>query len=168
MVHDSIRGKCCDGFTYLGLLFAVALAGIALAATGQLWSTERQREREIELLAIGQAFQRAIGSYYEHSPGLVKRYPEKLGDLAKDNRFLTVQRHLRKIPRDPMTGESAWGLVIAPGGGIMGVHSLSNQKTIKQSNFLASNAAFDGAEKYSDWLFIYQCREERNGCPLPR
>ncbi|CAK0781592.1 hypothetical protein CCP3SC15_930023 [Gammaproteobacteria bacterium] len=105
------------GFTYLGLLFAVAMAGVALAATGVLWSTQRQREREQDLLFVGNQIRQAIRSYYEHSPGLVKRYPAKLDDLLRDNRFLTVQRHLRQRYMDPMTGAREWGLVMAPKGG---------------------------------------------------
>lgn len=46
-------GRQQKGFTYLGLLFVVALMGIALAATGSLWVVERQREREQELLFVG-------------------------------------------------------------------------------------------------------------------
>lgn len=36
------------GVSYLGLLFAVALAGIGLAGTGALWSLESRREKEKE------------------------------------------------------------------------------------------------------------------------
>lgn len=34
------------GFTYIWILFAVALAGIVLAAAGQLWQTEARRDKE--------------------------------------------------------------------------------------------------------------------------
>ena len=51
------------GFTYVGLLLAVALAGVALAAAGTLWSTVAQRDRELELLFVGDQYRRAIGSY---------------------------------------------------------------------------------------------------------
>lgn len=144
------------GFTYLGLLFAVALAGIVLAATGVLWSTERQRERERELLAVGDEFRRAIGSYYERSPGTVKRYPAKLEDLTKDNRFITVQRHLRQVYRDPVTGNADWGVIPAPEGGIMGVHSISTAEPIKQGNFPLRWSEFEGKRSYADWRFVYR------------
>jgi len=97
-----------NGFTYLGLLFAVAMAGVALAATGTLWSTQRQREREQELLFVGNQIRQAIGSYYQRSPGLVKHYPAKLDDLLKDNRFINVQRHLRQRYLDPLTDSPEW------------------------------------------------------------
>lgn len=144
------------GFTYLGLLFAIALAGVALAAIGVVWSIERQREREAELLFVGKQFRDAIASYYERSPGLVKRYPAKLEDLIKDNRFLTVQRHLRRIYPDPMMGTTEWQLVSAPEGGIMGVFSTSGAVPIKRSNFDNPFADFDGKGRYSEWRFIYR------------
>lgn len=143
------------GFTYLGLLFAVALSGVALAAMGVVWSTERQRQREQELLFIGQQFREAIASYYERSPGMVKRYPAKLDDLLKDSRFLTVRRHLRQIYPDPMTGLREWGLIAAPEGGIMGVHSLSTTASIKRAGFPAELADLEGKGSYAEWRFIY-------------
>ncbi|MDP3512497.1 MAG: type II secretion system protein [Sulfuritalea sp.] len=144
------------GFTYLGLLFAVALAGIVLATTGVVWSTERQREKERELLAIGEEFRRAIGSYYERSPGTVKRYPAKLEDLLKDNRFLGTRRHLRQVYRDPLTGNADWAPIPAPEGGIMGVHSLSTAEPIKQGNFPPRQVEFEGKQSYGEWRFVYR------------
>ncbi|HEX8990018.1 MAG TPA: type II secretion system protein, partial [Rhodocyclaceae bacterium] len=142
------------GFTYLGLLFAVALAGVALAATGVVWSVERQREREAELLFVGEQFRDAIASYYERSPGLVKRYPAKLEDLLKDDRFPNVQRHLRQIYADPVRGKREWGIVPAPEGGIMGVFSLATAKPIKQAGFAPQLAGLENKRRYADWQFV--------------
>ncbi len=144
------------GFTYLGLLFAVALAGVALAATGMLWSTERQREREKELLFIGGQFREAIASYYERSPGLVKRYPAKLDELLKDGRFLTMQRHLRRIYIDPMTGTRNWGMVPAPEGGVMGIFSTATAAPIKRAGFASEFSEFEGKNSYVEWRFVYR------------
>lgn len=144
------------GFTYLGLLFAVAVAGILLAATGMLWSTERQREKERELLAVGDEFRRAIGSYYERSSGTVRRYPANLDDLTKDNRFITTRRHLRQVYRDPVTGNVDWSLIAAPEGGIMGVHSISTAEPIKQGGFPVRFAEFEGKRSYAEWRFVYR------------
>lgn len=155
-----------QGFTYLALLFAVALSGIALAAIGVVWSTERQREKEKELLAIGDEIRRAIGAYYEGAPGSVKRYPAKLEDLLKDMRFLGVKRHLRQIYPDPM-GSQAWSLVTAPEGGIMGVYSNSTEAPIRQAGFADRFAAFEGKSRYADWQFVYRPAIElsRNNSP---
>lgn len=144
------------GLTYLALLFAVAMAGITLAATGTIWSMERQRERETELLFIGNQFRQAIRLYYERSPGQVKRYPMSLSDLLLDNRFLGTQRRLRQIYLDPMTGGEEWGIVAAPEGGIMGIYSLSDATPIKTSGFAIRDADLEGKKKYSDWRFIYR------------
>lgn len=145
-----------NGFTYLGLLFAVAMAGVALAATGTLWSTQRQRDREQELLFVGNQIRQAIGSYYQRSPGLVKHYPAKLDDLLKDNRFINVQRHLRQRYLDPLTDSPEWGLVTAPEGGVMGVYSLATGTPMKQAAFAERDAEFEGRSRYSDWRFVYR------------
>ena len=143
------------GFTYIAMLLAVAVSGALLAAGSIVWSQQAQRERERELLLIGKEFRRAIGLYYERTPGAVKRYPEGLEHLLRDDRYLSMQRYLRRIYRDPMTGKSEWGLVQAPTGGIMGVYSLSNDRPIKTGGFDESDKDLDGKSRYSDWQFVY-------------
>src|SRR5260221_247456 len=113
-------GRRQGGFTYLAALLLIAVVGAGIAATAELWSHARQREKEAELLWIGNQFKQAIGLYYQRSPGAIKRYPEKLEDLLEDRRFVNVQRYLRKIYPDPMTGKPNWSPIPAPGGGIMG------------------------------------------------
>ena len=81
---------------------------------------------------------------------------QKLEDLLRDTRFLTVQRYLRTIYRDPMTGRPEWGLVPAPGGGIMGVYSLSNARPIKTGRFRIRESSFANATSLSDWKFTYE------------
>lgn len=144
-----------SGFTYLGLIFFVAVMGIALAMAGTLWSFSKQREKERELLFIGEQFRRAIGQYYEHTPGTIKRYPQSLNDLLQDNRYVSVQRYLRRIYRDPITKDTEWGLVQAPTGGVMGVYSKSVSTPIKVGGFRFSDRAFEDAKRYSDWAFVY-------------
>lgn len=51
------------GFTYIGVLMLVAIAGIGLAGVGIVWHQDAQREREKELLFIGDEYRQAIGSY---------------------------------------------------------------------------------------------------------
>lgn len=144
-----------SGFTYLAILFAIAIAGIVLAETGINWSQARQREKEQELLFIGNQFRQAIALYYERTPGAVKRYPEKLDELLSDDRYNPPQHYLRKLYYDPLTNSQQWGLVTAPGGGIMGVHSLSDAEPLKSANFDYPNHGFSGAKKYSEWVFIH-------------
>ena len=144
------------GFTYLAMLIAVALIGVGLVAGSEVWSHSRQREKEQELLFIGEQVRRAIGQYYERTPGAVKRYPEKLQDLLEDKRYVTRQRYLRRLYVDPMTGKPEWGVVAAPEGGVMGVYSLSTEKPVKAANFSQELMAFEGAQHYNQWRFIYQ------------
>jgi type II secretory pathway pseudopilin PulG len=144
------------GFTYVVAMFAVAVAGLLLAVTSEVWSQSRQREKEKDLLFVGAQFREAIGLYYQRTPGAVKRYPQKLEELLDDRRYLSLQRHLRKIYADPMTDKVQWGVVAAPGGGVMGIYSLSSGRPIKSGNFEAKNETFTGASRYSDWKFVYE------------
>jgi type II secretory pathway pseudopilin PulG len=140
------------------MLFAVAFLGVALAGAGQLWATERQRQKERELLTIGEEFSRAIESYYQSSPGLVKTYPRKLEDLLLDGRFLFVKRHMRQVYVDPMTGTRDWRLVMSPDGGVQGVASMSEKAPIKVASFSDRSTEFVGKKNYSDWVFGYSGR----------
>lgn len=151
-------GKCQKkqtGFTYLTILFAIAVAGVVLANTGIDWSQAAQREKERELLFAGDQYRQAIALYYQRTPGAIKRYPAKLEDLLSDSRYNPPQHYLRKLYRDPVMNQKQWGIIIAPEGGIMGVHSLSDASTIKNTNFGYADRSFEGTTKYSDWQFIY-------------
>jgi len=146
------------GFTYLGILIAMALFGVALAATGELWRTAAQREREQELLFVGNQYRQAFMNYYATTPVGKPRYPRALEELVEDNRFPVPRRHLRRVYLDPMSGNAEWGLIEAPGGGIAGVHSRSEAKPLKIGNFAPPDVKFEGAERYSDWKFVFEPR----------
>lgn len=45
---------------------------------------------------------------------------------------------------------------MAPEGGIVGVHSLSEATPIKSGNFGYGDESFEGKAKYSDWVFAYR------------
>lgn len=120
-----------SGFTLLGLLFLMMVLGIALAAVGTVWETAARREKEAELLFVGDQYRRALESYYRATPGQAKRYPASLSDLVKDNRFPNAVRHLRRLYRDPMTQGEQWGEV-KEGNEIVGVYSLSMGIPLKQ------------------------------------
>jgi type II secretory pathway pseudopilin PulG len=140
------------GFTYVGFLIFMAVAGAGLAAYGEIASHAAQREKEAELLFRGNAFQAAIASYYKKE----SRYPQALEQLLEDKRYPMPVRHLRKVYRDPMTGEADWGLVEAPEGGVMGVHSRSTAVPVKKANFRSGSEEFEKAETYADWKFFHQ------------
>jgi hypothetical protein len=144
-----------QGFGYLSVLIMVAFMGGGLAAFGEYYSHAAQREKEAELLFVGNEFRRAIGEYYESSPAGHNRYPQRLEDLLKDERFAFTRRYLRKIYPDPMTGTRDWGLVEAPEGGVMGVYSRSGAKPLKTGNFAARDLAFKDARRYQEWRFVH-------------
>jgi len=142
------------GVAFLGLLIVVAVMGVALGATATVWQQAQQREKERELLFIGLQYRRAIQRYYEQSPG-TKTYPATLAVLLRDERLPGIRRYLRRPYRDPLTNADAWGLVPAPAGGIMGVHSLAPGQPIRRANFPAELGWAGGGASYADWQFVY-------------
>jgi type II secretory pathway pseudopilin PulG len=147
--------KTSRGFTLLALLAFVALTGAVLAAAGTIYSHAAQREKERELLFVGNQFRHAIELYYRKSPG-AQAWPKDLEALVEDKRNVVPQHWLRKLYADPLTRSADWGVVEAPGGGIMGVYSKSDAAPIKSANFALRDEAFKGAVKYSDWKFVYK------------
>ena len=148
----SARGpRGSRGFTYLTVLFIVAFMGVGLAVIGEVWHTAALREKEAELLFVGNQYRRAIERYYLSGP---RQYPRTLSDLLKDPRKPATERYLRQIYPDPITGKDEWGIVKAPDGGIMGIHSPSEDKPLKSASFRTRDKEFEGAAKYSDWKFV--------------
>lgn len=154
------------GFTYLAVLFVVAILAAGLALAGQVWETVAKREKEAELLFVGNQYRQAITRYYEGTPGGVKRYPPTLEDLLKDARQPSTQRYLRKLFADPFGGRE-WGLVKGPDGGVAGVYSLSQEKPLKTGNFKLRDAGFEKAQTYADWKFVYSPAAAALTAPKP-
>ncbi len=155
------------GFTYLALLFMVAIMGAVLDATAVVWRTMNQRDKEQELLFIGHEYRRAIGLYYERTPGAAKQFPKKLEDLLEDKRQTTLTRYLRKRYNDPFGADKEWGLAPGPGGTIMGVYSLSDKTPIKTGNFDEDDKDFANAASFQDWKFVYQAKAAPAVPPSP-
>jgi type II secretory pathway pseudopilin PulG len=147
------RGAAELGFTYIGLLFAVAVIGLMLSAVGVVWHTEAQREREKELLFIGHEFRAAIRSYYTSQSGGGPRYPQRLEDLLQDDRGTEPKHHLRKLYLDPMTGAADWALEKIDGVGITAIASSSQGTPIKRDGFTAADQDFLDKDCYCDWKF---------------
>ncbi|MCU7370620.1 hypothetical protein PEC18_06940 [Paucibacter sp. O1-1] len=153
-----------QGFTYLGMLFFVAITAAAMAALGQSWTTAAQRERERELEFRGQEIARAIASYLKAgvptapgqdaaagaAAGAVGSHPRSFEDLLVDRRGIKPRHHLRRAYVDPMTGKPDWVLVPAPTDpqGFHAVHSRAEQTLLRR-------ISPDGeqASRASDWLF---------------
>lgn len=156
MPTDSQRG-----FTYLAVLFAVAISSIVLSGALAMWSIDERRDREAELLFAGDQVRQAIASYYESTPGAGKHYPASLDELLADSRFTPPQHHLRRLYADPIT-RAPWALVRSAGGGVMGVYSPSAGLPLKRANFSESDTLFAGKTTYADWKFVYQTAHNRN------
>ena len=104
------RAPRAGGFTYLTILFVIAILLGGLALISEVWHTSAVREKEAQLLQVGDELRRAIERYYLSGPRI---YPRNLSDLVQDPRQPGVVRHLRKIYPDPFTNSTEWGLVKA-------------------------------------------------------
>jgi type II secretory pathway pseudopilin PulG len=143
------------GFTYLWLLFAVALAGVAAAAIGERANVARQREQEAELEFRGQAIAHAIAAYWQATPGGARVLPKTLGALVEDRRGPSVVRHLRRVYEDPFTGRADWELVMNEDGGrIRGVHSRSQAQPFNVVG-LGSRRVGDAPYRISERDFVF-------------
>lgn len=149
-------GRRAGGFTYLFVLFLVALLGVGLAAAGEAWQSQRLRAAEAELLWTGDQYRRAINAYYRNAAGCGaerNRYPRELASLVKDPRCPATVRHLRKLYPDPVT-DGEWELVRAPDGGIAGVRSPSTQRPFKVADFRVQDRDFENKKSYREWVFV--------------
>jgi len=132
-----------SGFSYLMLLGWVALSGVVLMTAATQWRLQAQREREMEYVFRGEQIQYAIAAYASvplaagQSP-----WPQRLEELLADERTGRVVRHLRRLWRDPMTGQD-WELV-REGDGIRGVYSRSSLKPLR---------APKGVTRFDEWRF---------------
>jgi type II secretory pathway pseudopilin PulG len=161
------------GFTYIGLLIAVVILGVALSAVGTVWRTQMQREREQELLYIGRDFRAAVAAYV-NSNGGGRQFPQDINDLLEDKRGPEPRHYLRRFYADPMTGAQDWTIIQADSlgfagfTGIVGIASSSNAAPLKKDGFLTSEDTFKDAAGYSDWKFVYVPRvARRRHSPVP-
>ena len=141
------------GFSYLMVMIAITLMGLAMTMAARQWKTMVQRELETDLLAKGMEIQTALAFYSASAkagrvlPGEV--YPQTLAELTRP-----PKPFLRKVYLDPV-GRGEWELLRAPTGGIMGVRSKSRHKPIKQGNFPLAVRHFEGKPTHYDWVFQY-------------
>ena len=142
------------GIAYLSLLIAIAIIGMAAAATFEMGAVLQRRVAEEELLAVGTEFRRALLSYAGSTPAGQPNNPPNLESLLKDPRYPNIRRHLRKMYYDPLTGMQKWGTVMSPDGkGIIGIYSLAPGTPIKVGNFEPVYQSFEDKTTYADWIF---------------
>ncbi|SOF00443.1 Type II secretory pathway, pseudopilin PulG [Burkholderia sp. OK233] len=138
------------GLVMLALLIALMLLSIALAGALDVWSLERRREQEKQLLFVGDQYRQAIVRYYR----VGRVYPASVDDLLDDARFQIPMHHLRQAYPDPLTGKTDW-LFLRQGDRFYGVYSSSEALTIKRAGFPRRYADFETEQTYGGWKFIY-------------
>lgn len=143
------------GFALIGVLIMVAVLGAASVASLALGSLMQRVWAEEQLLYVGAQYQAALAAYFNSTPLGQPRFPLRLEDLLRDPRYPGVRRYLRQLYPDPVTGRNDWELVMAPEGGIMGVHSVSTARPAKQSGFPAGLVDLMNKDRYCDWRFIF-------------
>jgi type II secretory pathway pseudopilin PulG len=140
------------GFTYLLLLFVLALLGAGLATLGQRWQTLAQRERETELLFRAGEIRRALQSYAAASPD--GALPRSLDLLLEDRRSDPPRHHLRRLYADPFTGRADWLLLRQPDGGILGLSSRSRLPALRRVQLPVSLETASTPVRVGDWRFV--------------
>ena len=151
------------GFTYFGLLLAIATAALVVSAGASLLTNDLRRDKEFELLFAGDEIKRALETYHSKNTGGLYPYPKQLDWLLRDPNQPSLQRYLRKIDRDPMhepdeaasiTLVGTWVPILGTGGQVIGVHSNSARAPLKTAGFPKHYEAFRAAKRYADWKFI--------------
>lgn len=121
----STYGDSCAGFSYIAVLLMVLVLSLAMAMAAEPIATSSQRDKEAELLFIGDQYRNAIASYYKSAPDGLSVLPMKLEDLVVDKRFIAPTHHLRRLYADPLSPSQQWGLIKNPQDQLIGVYSLA-------------------------------------------
>jgi general secretion pathway protein G len=152
------------GMTLLELIIAIGILLILASAALPLMRVTVQRQREAELHRDLREIRNAIDNYKDDADkGLIRvevdteGYPPDLDTLVKgvqvggNGNIGTATgetvRFLRRIPKDPMTGKTDWGMRAvrdAPDTTSWG------RKNVFDVYSLSPGIALDGT-KYSDW-----------------
>ena len=142
------------GFTYLWLLAALAVIGIAMSAVGPLWAQQRQREREAELTRTGMLYVAALEDYYRMSSGSVPHFPAAPDELLLDLRFNANVRHLRQFYDDPAAPGQPLVWIRNDRNELIGVRSSSIDKPLRIVAWTDGRHTVPAGEHYSDWTFL--------------
>jgi type II secretory pathway pseudopilin PulG len=147
-----------SGAVLMGLMVLLALVGVAMGQAAESLSTTQRRERESQLLWVGQQYKAALESYYLATPGPAKHLPVKLEELVRDSRFPQPVRHLRRLYADPFQPAQPWGLV-RRGNQIVGVYSTAEGEPLRRRSLGVGLEALDNAALYADWRFVFLPRQ---------
>jgi type II secretory pathway pseudopilin PulG len=92
-----------SGFTLVGVVVAIAIIVILLAAVGPTVATIIERDREKELIFRGKQYARAFLAFQKR----YGRFPNELKELSKNK-----PRSIRKLWKDPMCDCDDWQVII--------------------------------------------------------
>ena len=106
--HHLVNARKSQGFTYLLLLFFIALSSTGAGIAAKLWTTQVLRSKEAELIFRGKQIAAAIGSFAAATPPNTPCWLSSWEDLLIDFRLAQVKRHLRAPYIDPFTEKSDW------------------------------------------------------------
>jgi type II secretory pathway pseudopilin PulG len=120
------------GVTYLMVMAAIVLMGVAMTVVGQQWSVVVKRDKEAELQFRGIRIKNAIEAYAaDYQVRKATRpniYPLKLEQLTEK-----PKRYLQVAYKDPITGDDFE--LIKAGAEIRGVKSRSKDKPLNTVTF---------------------------------
>lgn len=154
-----MRAGSQRGYSFVAVLVLLALCMLGLSVAGPMWSQQVRREREQELLRIGNLYAEAIAAYYHSSPGSLKQYPQRLEQLLVDTRYVGMRRYLRTLYADPVNPGQPWGLVLNAEQRIVGVYSRSEQAPIAEGVQELAATQLEPARRYADWKFIAKVKK---------
>lgn len=143
-----MRAGKSGGFAYVALLITLAIVAAGVGAVADIWHTTLRREREKELLFVGNQFREALSRFALRRG----RYPTTLSEMLGDGSPASP-RFLRKVYVDPLSGVEEWGTVSNSTGHVVGVYSRFEGEPIKQKGFAERDKAFEGKRKYAEWIF---------------
>ncbi len=160
MEGQRAEGKGQRGYTFIEIAVVAAIIAILASAVLPLAKVTMQRNREIELRRALREMRTAIDKYKDavdqnlvaNPPTTAEGYPPTLETLvegvpAANDTTGKKLRYLRKIPFDPITRSSEWGL--------RSTRDLPDAKNWGRQNVYdvytkSDGTAIDGT-KYSDW-----------------
>ena len=128
-------GQSQSGFALLMVMFLASLVLISAMVAAPYIRTERQREKEEEMIWRGKQYVRGIKLYYRKTG----HFPTSVDDLTKPK--LGSLRFMRQAYKDPMNKEDgAWRFIyVGPAGQLIG--SLKPQQTFQLQGLPGTPAA---------------------------